>query len=732
MTATLAPPAPRVPTGDPVQSVTYPISVDYVKSWTLVRALAEAVANAIDADPENFEVYYDAETGELVIEDFAEQGVGVESMVFGWSDKTGRSDVIGQFGEGLKIATIRGVSDPGVSHLVIESVGVTIVPAVAEHVGVSGLDIPVKSGRAPKVLRWDLYPSDRPMGTVVRVGVSAKVAQEVMGRFRHIGDRHYQPPVGTGTVVPDHPGRIWIGGVLVKDVPGLCFGYDLSLSAAKGFQNRDRTVVETHALTWAVAAIQAETSDVDLLAGWTRAALDGTLHDIERQVVRTKPSTADQRRAWADVAVKVLGEPQAHYYRKDSFDTESALALDDDDMTELSANGLDRWGFESLMGLLGVKAASVARREKPEKPVVWAKRLTAAEQANLDASVARLRHIFGPAIIDRVRAYEQVNDYSLSGQCSWMGFYAPRSGDIGVHRPLLADDARTDLDETLFHEAAHRAADKGLVGPRVREHTDRTRGFEDVLGRMATIMLTHLASGRGWDDISPSAPQRPECPTLYQFQMPAGQRVVFRNDLRHPDTESALGPRARVLMVSALLRWAEGRDIPARSLYSTYARENFVTVSRVRQLLLEPIGSQIRYQHFVDVLAPLGIDPAVVWFATTGVKSQWSNRKPTTKNRAFTRQARQDAVVACAALQQGPYAEFTTEMLLIAEGRGRVRPEYDDDRWMQPVDALLARLEADLADPAHDQQAAAMTDLPGGPTIQQAWAARLDAEEEQA
>lgn len=725
MTAAETDPTPAT-LGEPAQSVTYPISVDYVKSWTLVRALAEAVANAIDADPDNFQVTYDDSTGELLIEDYAEQGVGVESMVFGWSDKTGRTDVIGQFGEGLKIATIRAVSDPAVRHMIIESVGVTIVPTVAEHTAVAGLAIPVKSAKAPKVLRWDLYPSERPLGTLVRVGVSRSVAEEVMGRFRHIAIPGYTAPSGSGTVVPTDPGRVWIGGVLVKEVPGLVFGYDLSLTAAKRLQNRDRTVIESYALSSAIATIQNDTTDPYLLAGWAEAALNGTLAEPERSITRYRVSTADQRRAWAQVSTMVLGDPTMRYYRKDRYDTQSALVLDDENMVEVVTNGLNQYDFVSFMNLLGVKPASVARATRPNRSVRWAKRLTRAEQTAVDGSVATLRTIFGPDAIGRVRVYEEVLDASRVSPCSWLGFYEPRSGDIAVDRLILTN--QTTLDETLFHETGHRIAHRGLLGGHVTEHADRSRGFEEILGRMAVRMMTHLVQGRTLSQFQPPTQTRPLLP-CHVADPPSGRRLTYRDGqrTRYPRAESTLGPRVRVLAVAGLLRWAEGRGIAERSMFAAYAKEHYVTTARVRQLLVEPIGSQIGYQHFLDVLSPLGVDPAVAWWATTGVMSVWSNRRSTSKNRAFTRQARADAARACGDLLAGPYAEFAQPLRDLADGNGQVRPEWDDDRWMSPILDLLTQAEEDHADPAHTEQAAALAEIPGGETAQQAWDAYQDA-----
>ena len=45
--------------GDPVKTLTFPISVDYVKRWDLDQGLAEFVSNAIDVAPETVKVVVD-------------------------------------------------------------------------------------------------------------------------------------------------------------------------------------------------------------------------------------------------------------------------------------------------------------------------------------------------------------------------------------------------------------------------------------------------------------------------------------------------------------------------------------------------------------------------------------------------------------------------------------------------------------------------------------------------
>src|SRR4051812_13837130 len=81
-----------------VDTLAYPISPDYVKSWTPVRGLCELIANALDEDSNATVSWAD---GVLTIADDG-PGIPEEGLILGYSAKTARQ--IGQFGEGKKLA----------------------------------------------------------------------------------------------------------------------------------------------------------------------------------------------------------------------------------------------------------------------------------------------------------------------------------------------------------------------------------------------------------------------------------------------------------------------------------------------------------------------------------------------------------------------------------------------------------------------------------------------------
>lgn len=89
----------------------YELTVDstYVQDWGLAQALRELYQNAIDAnkeDPSNtafFNYYPETETLEVGNK---KSVLNIESLLLGCTTKAGNNDMIGQFGEGYKLATL--------------------------------------------------------------------------------------------------------------------------------------------------------------------------------------------------------------------------------------------------------------------------------------------------------------------------------------------------------------------------------------------------------------------------------------------------------------------------------------------------------------------------------------------------------------------------------------------------------------------------------------------------
>src|SRR4051812_20289691 len=142
--------------------LTYPISPDYVRSWTPVRALCELIANALDEDPDATVSWAD---GVLTIADDG-PGIPEEGMILGYSTKTAAQ--IGQFGEGKKLACLVLARSPDVGVVRCETVGYGFIPTVERRRLLEGL-IPSRSGHGAEVLVYHLRANGRTHGTAFTV-----------------------------------------------------------------------------------------------------------------------------------------------------------------------------------------------------------------------------------------------------------------------------------------------------------------------------------------------------------------------------------------------------------------------------------------------------------------------------------------------------------------------------------------------------------------------------------
>lgn len=452
-----------------MSTLTYPISPDYVKSWTTDRAIAELIANALDEDPAAQVTWAD---GTLTITDEG-PGIPEEGLILGYSPKDEHS--IGQFGEGAKIASLVLARAEEVTRVHVETVGYAFTPTLETHHVLAGI-APRRLETPPQVLVYTFTSATRARGTKVSIDCPESVAQAAIARFRHLTEPGYVPPTSAAQVILSGPaGRLFIGGVLVSTLPRFHASYDFPLEQAKAAQNRDRTVIDADTLAGLVGSALAGNADPDVVTHFAQRALDGRrFSDPEKYF----PHVEDPRVKAAFRAVgKNLFADRPVFYSH-GYGDEAALALLDG-AYELITTSLDQHSHGALMHLLGVELARAAqvtnaRRSANKTRYVRLDQLTAAERDTLEGEAARLRGIFGAAAIGKLKVFtETTNDALVCAD----GFYSPADGSISVLRDVLADPVRTL--EVLAHEVAHRRGHQSG-----REYGDRTRGFEHELTAM--------------------------------------------------------------------------------------------------------------------------------------------------------------------------------------------------------------------------------------------------------
>ncbi|MFG2042189.1 hypothetical protein [Dactylosporangium sp. NPDC048998] len=661
--------------GPAADTLAYPISPDYVQSWTPVRALCELIANALDEDRASKVGWVD---GVLTIADDG-PGIPEEGMILGHSTKT--SAQIGQFGEGKKLACLVLARSPEIGAVRCETVGYDFVPTVERRRLLEGL-IPSLSGQGAEVLVYHLQANDRTRGTVFTVECARQLAEEAIGRFRALREPGYNPPAAPGTcVLTGTPGRVWIGGVLVSTMPGLLASYDLPLDD-KGLQNRDRTVIEAGALRDAVRAILAASDDPQVVDRFARHVLGGGKLREPEQFFATV-ADARPRVAWRTWARTHL---PAKAFFAGTRQEEAVLDLQDMHYTAVTADGLPGHQKSALMTLLGIEVARVRQQRhyhRTHDKTTWVadRDLTAPERDTLTAARALVCRVIGPFALDRVRVYSA----SEEAPCA-QGFYNPRNGDVAIHRDVLTDRHQTLA--TLLHEAAHRVAHRGggrwTPGP---DYGDRSRGFEHMLTEFGGLLLGHLADvadGRPLPEPAtpPSTPgnrQRVRLASADDPAVPISRRELAH--LLHDRLPHALSARG----------FTDEHDLVA----STAVRPVYW------HLLTRPRPAGFRRQQGVstawdyDKVALLaeavGVHPPVVWLASNVCEGPLHGRRRDQwgKPGRWAKQVRDLVTRACIDLEHlgGAYAAHVPALRALADGS--TPAPTGDDSWQAPARTLI-------------------------------------------
>jgi hypothetical protein len=657
-----------------VDTLAYPISPDYVRSWTPVRALCELIANALDEDRSARVSWAE---GVLTVADNG-PGIPEEGLILGYSTKTDQQ--IGQFGEGKKLACLVLARSTDIGAVRCETVGYGFVPTVERRRLLAGL-IPSRSAQGAEVLVYHLAQNARARGTVITVECPKALADEAIGRFRALTEPGYiSPGVPGACVLTGTPGRVWIGGVLVTTVQGFHASYDLPLDS-KTLQNRDRTVIEAGALRDAVRTILAASEDpavVDRFASHVLAG--GSLREPEQFFAGvTHPRARVVWRTWGRAHL-----PAQTFYTLDA--AESALDLRDKGFTEVSARELPANHQRALMDLLGVEVVRVSQRrhyEENRDKTTWVseRSLTAAERTALRDGCQLVRRAIGPYALDRVRVYSE----SEESPCS-AGFYNPRNGDTAVHRDTLSD--RHVLFSTLLHEAAHRVGHRG--GGRwtpIPDYSDRSRGFESMLSDFGGLLLGYLADGGSLPEPVEGADRAAT----------AGGRLSGADDPAVPVSRRELARLLTDRLPHALTTggYTSEKDMVASTaVHPEYWRT--LTSSPRPAGYRRKMGAGGRAWDYDKVAllaaaAAVGVHPPVVWLGYNlcegplhgRQRERWGQPGP------WTKRIRDLTLRACAELQAlgGAYADQIPALHALVNGQ--TPAPTGDDSWQAPVRALI-------------------------------------------
>ena len=209
------------------ESITYPMSLDYVKNWSWWEALRELISNAIDTQSEYAIV---KDNNNLIIADNG-KGLQIKQLLFGVSEKDS-PEAIGQFGEGLKLALL-------------------VLTRMGKRVLIQSGDLRIENDKniidGITVLKLNYWKDINVPGT--EIIIYDWDGETFDDRFLSKNDDRIIDSNKYGKILTEN--KLFVKGIYVMDLPDFSFGYECNEIK----MNRDRSAVDNWTIEYSVGQI---------------------------------------------------------------------------------------------------------------------------------------------------------------------------------------------------------------------------------------------------------------------------------------------------------------------------------------------------------------------------------------------------------------------------------------------------------------------------------------------
>jgi hypothetical protein len=418
------------------------IAASYVPGWGTIEGVREVLQNAKDAETE-FQAPMSVrvraakgEVGTLVIEN---EGCTMpyEALLLGHTSKVERGDLIGKYGEGLKIGL-----------LALLRAGHEVKIRNGSEVWVPSIEW--SNTFQAKVLVFDIQKGRKNENRVqIEVtGISPDLYQnEIKPRFLWLskekaGDDVVKTDYGTILLSEASKGKVFVKGILVETKPELTVGYNIDDADV----DRDRRMVSSYDFAWKTRCI------------WRNAvAQRPDLFNAYATIIETNGPEAKDMQSYD--AGRLPAEFVAHVVQ--AFKTQhgdkavpvsnlgESQDLEHHGRTGVVVNASMRAVLESSMGTL-VKVQEEIKTEVT-KTYGWHE-LSVEARDNLTRAI-RLTNVGAPVDLAEIN----VVDFR---SVDLLGTHSP--GSIQIARKTLDDKAGCLL--VVVHEVAHRSGGDGEKG----------------------------------------------------------------------------------------------------------------------------------------------------------------------------------------------------------------------------------------------------------------------------
>lgn len=411
------------------------IKTDYLPTWGVWQGLRELVQNGRDAELElNAPMTVDWHNNTVRIEN---DGTTLphEVLLLGHTTKVGNENLIGKFGEGLKLGILALVR-AGMP-VKIRSGSEVWVPSIqkSEKFNADVLVFDVQGGRKPE--------------NRVRIevqGIDKETWESAKWKFRFLhkeGDDVVHTNEGALLLAEKMRGNVFVKGIYVYSDPKLSYGYDLKHADL----DRDRKMVEHWNFAYRAQAIlgEANAKRPDLLSGFVAALEKGT----------PEVSGIEATGGWANyIPTKVKEAVAADFKSKHGPDAVPVLTMGESkDLDHLGKKGIVV--SQALAGVLSGQMPTTAQvtaalREETLKKYGWHE-LTDVEKANIEDAI-RLVNLSKIA----TTSLDEIDIVEFRA-ADLLGLF--KDGRIQLARKRLLD--ATACLQTLVHEVAHHAGADG-------------------------------------------------------------------------------------------------------------------------------------------------------------------------------------------------------------------------------------------------------------------------------
>ena len=264
----------------------FPVVPEWVGDMTVVQALRELIANALDADPDAAIFYRDQQAH------VCDDGPGIQPDDFLLGHHTEQTPApYGFFGVGLKAA--------------LAALAMTRTPVTVDTVGrtyTAAFEVVPPLTRPVLVLRWT--PNTRTRGTEITLVCSDQAFRDARRQFRR-----FTPLSAITPEILPYAGLIYCHGLLVSSGAATAFGYDLPASDRVRLNFARLAGIQTSAphsplrgseLAAAIGHCWSATTHPDAIrAYWTAAFGGGADAFLEFTDPHAIPAlSADQRKIW--------------------------------------------------------------------------------------------------------------------------------------------------------------------------------------------------------------------------------------------------------------------------------------------------------------------------------------------------------------------------------------------------------------------------------------------------